>query len=55
MARVAVLIVSMDTRDDVLACLESLQGEDGVELAVLDNVSGDGTAEAIRERTRACA
>ena len=48
MARVAVVIVSMDTRDDVLACLESLQGENDVEIAVLDNVSGDGTVEAIR-------
>ncbi len=47
-ARVAVLIVSMDTRDDVLACLESLQGEADAEIAVLDNVSGDGTVEAIR-------
>ena len=48
MARVAVLIVSMDTRDDVLACLESLQGEADAEIVVLDNVSGDGTVEAIR-------
>ena len=40
----------MDTRDDVLACLESLQGEPDIEIAVLDNVSGDGTADAIRER-----
>ena len=50
MARVAVLVVTMDTRDDVLACLESLQGEPDIEIAVLDNVSGDGTADAIRER-----
>ena len=50
MARVAVLVVTMDTRDDVLACLASLQGEPDVEIAVLDNVSGDGTAGAIRER-----
>ena len=55
MARVAVLVVTMDTRDDVLACLASLQGEPDVEIAVLDNVSGDGTAEAIRERYPACA
>src|SRR4051794_27767040 len=39
----------MDTRDDVLACLASLQGEDDVELVVLDNVSADGTVEAIRD------
>ena len=50
MARVAVLVVTMDTRDDVLACLASLQGERDVEIAVLDNVSADGTAEAIREQ-----
>lgn len=50
MARVAVLVVTMNTRDDVLACLASLQGEHDVEIAVLDNVSGDGTAEAIREQ-----
>jgi GT2 family glycosyltransferase len=50
MARVAVLIVSMDTRDDVLACLESLQGEADTEIVVLDNLSTDGTVEAIRER-----
>jgi GT2 family glycosyltransferase len=47
-ARVAVLIVTMDTRDDVLACLQSVQGEEDVEIAVLDNLSGDGTVEAIR-------
>jgi len=50
MARVAIAIVSMDTRDDVLACLESLQAEPDVEIVVLDNASTDGTVEAIRER-----
>ena len=50
MARVAVAIVTMNTRDDVLACLQSLQGEPDVEIAVLDNLSDDGTVEAIRAR-----
>jgi GT2 family glycosyltransferase len=49
-ARVAVLVVSMETRDDVLACLESLQDEPDVEVVVLDNLSSDGTVAAIRER-----
>jgi N-acetylglucosaminyl-diphospho-decaprenol L-rhamnosyltransferase len=50
MARVAIAIVSMETRDDVLACLESLQAEPDVEIVVLDNASTDGTVAAIRER-----
>ncbi len=50
MARVAVAVVTMNTRDDVLACLASLQGEPDVEIVVLDNLSDDGTAAAIGER-----
>jgi N-acetylglucosaminyl-diphospho-decaprenol L-rhamnosyltransferase len=38
----------METRDDVLACLASLQAEQDVEIVVLDNASTDGTADAIR-------
>ena len=48
MARVAIAIVTMDTRDDVLACLASLTTEGDTEIAVLDNASTDGTVEAIR-------
>jgi N-acetylglucosaminyl-diphospho-decaprenol L-rhamnosyltransferase len=48
MARVAIAIVTMDTRDDVLACLASLATEGDTEIAVLDNASTDGTVEAIR-------
>lgn len=48
MARVSILIVSMETRADVLACLQSLQDAPDTEIVVLDNVSGDGTVEAIR-------
>ncbi len=48
MARVAIAIVTMDTRDDVLACLASLATERDTEIAVLDNASTDGTVEAIR-------
>ncbi len=51
MTDVAILIVTMDTREDVLACLESVAGQDRVgEILVLDNASRDGTAAAIRER-----
>jgi len=50
MTRVAIAIVSMETRDDVLACLDSLTAERDVEIVVLDNASTDGTADAIRER-----
>jgi len=50
MTRVAIAIVSMETRDDVLACLASLQTEQDAEIVVLDNASTDGTVEAIRER-----
>ena len=48
MARVAIAIVTMDTREDVLACLASLTTERDTEIAVLDNASTDGTVEAIR-------
>lgn len=50
MARVAVLIITMDTRDDVLACLASIADEPDTEILVLDNASSDGTVAAIRER-----
>jgi N-acetylglucosaminyl-diphospho-decaprenol L-rhamnosyltransferase len=45
----AILVVTQDTRDDVLACLTSVEGQDRVdEILVLDNASEDGTAAAIR-------
>jgi GT2 family glycosyltransferase len=49
---VSIVIVSFRARDDVLLCLESLR--QNVEIAheaiVVDDGSGDGTVEAVRER-----
>jgi N-acetylglucosaminyl-diphospho-decaprenol L-rhamnosyltransferase len=45
----SVSIVNTNSRDLLLACLESLRGEH-VEVVVLDNASEDGSAEAVRER-----
>jgi GT2 family glycosyltransferase len=47
--RVSVSIVNAGSRDLLLACLESLAGED-VEIVVLDNASEDGSVDAVRER-----
>jgi N-acetylglucosaminyl-diphospho-decaprenol L-rhamnosyltransferase len=51
---VTVSIVSHGNRELVLACLDSLlpelQGSRTVEIAVLDNASEDGSAEAIRSK-----
>jgi GT2 family glycosyltransferase len=46
---VSVSIVNTNSRDLLLACLESLHGEDA-EIVVLDNASEDGSADAVRER-----
>jgi N-acetylglucosaminyl-diphospho-decaprenol L-rhamnosyltransferase len=50
----SVSIVNTNSRDLLLGCLESLQqsvtGDFGVELVVLDNASDDGSADAVRER-----
>src|ERR671937_1156158 len=48
-ADVSVSIVNAGSRDLLLACLQSLAGED-VEIVVLDNASDDGSADAVRER-----
>src|SRR5207247_8677495 len=45
----SVSIVNTNSRDFLLACLESLRDE-YAELVVLDNASEDGSAEAVRER-----
>jgi GT2 family glycosyltransferase len=45
----SVSIVNTNARDLLLACLESLRGEDA-EVVVLDNASEDGSAEAVRSR-----
>jgi GT2 family glycosyltransferase len=46
---VSVSIVNTNSKELLLACLESLRGED-VEIVVLDNASEDGSADAVRER-----
>jgi N-acetylglucosaminyl-diphospho-decaprenol L-rhamnosyltransferase len=45
---VSVSIVNTSNRELLLACLDSLSGED-VEVVVLDNASEDGSAGAVRE------
>jgi len=46
---VSVSLVNTNSRELLLACLDSLQGK-GVEIVVLDNASEDGSATAVRER-----
>ena len=50
-AQVAVVIVSFNTRDELLRCLESLAVvRTPLEVVVVDNASADGSAEAVRRR-----
>ena len=49
MTDLSVSIVNTTSRDLLLACLESLRGEEA-EIVVLDNASEDGSADAVRER-----
>jgi GT2 family glycosyltransferase len=44
--QVTAVILSWNGREDTLACLRSLEGED-VDVIVVDNASEDGTAEAV--------
>jgi glycosyltransferase involved in cell wall biosynthesis len=46
---VSVSLVNTNSRELLLACLESLQGAE-VEIVVLDNASEDGSVAAVRER-----
>jgi N-acetylglucosaminyl-diphospho-decaprenol L-rhamnosyltransferase len=48
-ARVSVVVVSYETRDDLAACLRSLaaEGGPGLETTVVDNASGDGSADLV--------
>jgi GT2 family glycosyltransferase len=48
--KIAVVIVSYNTRERLLECLRSLPtGTPAVELVVVDNASADGSAAAVRE------
>ena len=49
MADVAISLVNTNSRELLLACLDSLRDVDA-EVVVLDNASEDGSAEAVRER-----
>lgn len=53
--RVSILLLSWNTRDLTLACLDSLPesvaDETTYEVIVIDNASGDGSAEALSERS----
>jgi N-acetylglucosaminyl-diphospho-decaprenol L-rhamnosyltransferase len=51
-ARVAVVVVTYESRDLALAALDSLRAHGGLplEVVVVDNASTDGTAAALRER-----
>jgi GT2 family glycosyltransferase len=44
--KVVAVVLSWNGREDTLACLRSLEGEDA-EVVVVDNASEDGTAEAV--------
>jgi len=50
--RVSALVVSYNTRDDLLRCLEALRAHAGVplETIVVDNASTDGSTDAVRAR-----
>jgi N-acetylglucosaminyl-diphospho-decaprenol L-rhamnosyltransferase len=47
---VSVSIVNTNSRELLLACLESLHGAGAAEVVVLDNASEDGSADAVRLR-----
>src|SRR5581483_2297353 len=46
---VSISLVNTNSRELLLACLESLVGVDA-EIVVLDNASEDGSADAVRQR-----
>lgn len=51
MSRVSVVVVSYETREDLLGCLRSIEAhaELPVETVVVDNASRDGSPQAVRE------
>jgi GT2 family glycosyltransferase len=48
MNSIAVAIVNYNTREDLSACLASVQREEPSETIVVDNASSDGSAEMVR-------
>jgi GT2 family glycosyltransferase len=48
--RWACVVLSWNGREDTLACLRSLQRIDGVDVICVDNGSGDGSPEAVRDQ-----
>lgn len=52
--RVAVIVVNYRTAELAVGCLRSLAGEAVERVVVVDNASGDGSAESLRDACRAC-
>jgi GT2 family glycosyltransferase len=50
MTRIAVAVVSYNTRDLLARCLDSLSGDERLDVWVVDNASSDGSAEMVSER-----
>lgn len=48
MSTIAAAIVNYNTRDDLRACLASLQGAGAAEIVVVDNASADGSAAMVQ-------
>ena len=45
---IAAAIVNYNTREDLLACLETVRCEGTGEIVVVDNTSSDGSAEMVQ-------
>jgi GT2 family glycosyltransferase len=50
MSEIAVAIVNYNTREDLHACLDSVQAAGAAEVIVLDNASSDGSAALVQEK-----
>ena len=50
MPEVLVAVVSFNTRDLLARCLDSMAGDERLEVWVVDNASSDGSAAMVRER-----
>ena len=54
-AAIDIIVVSFNTREDLIACLESLDANRPARLnhtIVVDNASTDGSVQAVRQRFR---